>query len=298
MEKRTLGRTDMQVSVLGFGGSEIGYGDASAETVERLLGSALDAGLNVIDTAECYLTSEELIGQAVAHRRQDFYLFTKCGHAADLDLPDWSPALLEESIERSLKRLRTDYLDLLQLHSCEKNVLEQGDVIEVLRRAREQGKTRYIGYSGDSDAALYAVETGAFDTLQTSINIADQEAIELTLPRARERQMGVIAKRPIANAVWKHKAEPDDPYVQAYWERLEKLDYEFLREGMREAVSVALRFTLSLPGVHTAIVGTAQPGRWRENALLSASGALPLTQLRQIRERWQEVAGADWRGEV
>jgi aryl-alcohol dehydrogenase-like predicted oxidoreductase len=298
MEKRILGRTDMQVSVLGFGGSEIGYGNAPVETVERLLGSALDAGLNVIDTAECYLTSEELIGQAVAHRRQDFYLFTKCGHASGLPQPDWSPALLEESIDRSLKRLRTDYLDLVQLHSCGRETLEQGDVVDVLRRARERGKTRYVGYSGDGEAAVYAVESGAFDTLQTSVSIADQEAIELTLPRAAERRMGVIAKRPIANAVWRHKAPPDDSYVQPYWERLQKLDYEFLREGMREAVSVALRFTLGLKGVHTAIVGTAQPGRWRENALLSAGGALPEAQLRQIRERWQKVAGADWHGEV
>jgi aryl-alcohol dehydrogenase-like predicted oxidoreductase len=298
MEKRKLGGTDMQVSVLGFGGSEIGYGQASVETVERLLGSALDAGLNVIDTAECYLTSEELIGQAVSHRRRDFYLFTKCGHAAGLDLPDWSPALLEESIERSLRRLRTDHLDLLQLHSCEREVLEQGDVVEVLRRAREQGKTRYIGYSGDGEAALYAVESGAFDTLQTSINIADQEAIELTLPRARERGMGVIAKRPIANAVWRHKSKPEDAYVQPYWERLAKLNYEFLGREMREAVSTALRFTLGVPGVHTAIVGTAQPGRWRENALLSAGGALRGAKFQQIRDRWREVAGADWHGEV
>ena len=76
MEHRTLGKTSMQVSVLGFGGSEIGYGNASVEIVSRLLGSALDSGLNVIDTAECYMTSEELIGRAVSHRRQDYYLFT------------------------------------------------------------------------------------------------------------------------------------------------------------------------------------------------------------------------------
>ena len=298
VERRVLGETGMEASVLGFGGSEIGYEHASAEAVGRLLGDALDAGLSVIDTAECYMESEELIGRAVSHRRGDYLLFTKCGHASGLDLADWSPRLIAESIERSLRRLKTDHLDLVQLHSCSAEVLREGGVIEALRRARRQGKARFIGYSGDGAAARYAVECGAFDTLQTSVNVADQEALDLTLPLARERGMGVIAKRPLANAVWKHEARPDDVYVQPYWDRLRRLDYEFLRGGLREAISAALRFTLTVPGVHTAIVGTSKPGRWRENARLLAAGPLPPQEFKSIRARWHEVAGPDWGGEV
>ena len=298
IEKRKLGKTGLEVSVLGFGGSEIGYQRAAPETVERLLGSALDAGLNVIDTAECYLESEELIGRAVSHRRDDYYLFTKCGHAAGFELPDWDARMMSESIDRSLRRLKTDYLDLIQLHSCSEEVLRRGDAIEVLRQAREQGKARFIGYSGDSRDARFAVECGAFDTLQTSISIADQEAIELTLPLAREREMGVIAKRPVANAVWKNSTRPDDEYVRPYWDRLQKLDYDFLGNEMSEAISTALRFTLSMPGVHTAIVGTTKPGRWRENAEWLEAGPLPAEQLEAIRNRWREVAADDWTGEV
>src|SRR5262244_3934011 len=104
MERRRLGRTDMDASVLGFGGSEIGYQEASLKSVERLLGSALDAGLNVIDTAECYEDSEELIGRAVGQRRGEFHLFTKCGHARGEWRADWRPDALLRSIERSLKR--------------------------------------------------------------------------------------------------------------------------------------------------------------------------------------------------
>src|SRR6185436_16400883 len=118
MERRRLGRTDMQVSVLGFGGSEIGYQGVSRRTVARLLGSALDAGLNVVDTAECYEDSEALIGAAVGRRRDEFHLFTKCGHAAGWGRADWRAGALVKSLERSLERLRTDRVDLFQLHSC------------------------------------------------------------------------------------------------------------------------------------------------------------------------------------
>src|SRR5499425_1363223 len=104
MERRRLGRTDMEVSVLGFGGSEIGYERASLRTVQRLLGSALDDGLNVIDTAECYENSEELIGKAISGRRREFHLFTKCGHGKSYGHADWRPAALLASIERSLRR--------------------------------------------------------------------------------------------------------------------------------------------------------------------------------------------------
>src|SRR6516164_9109268 len=125
----------MQVSVLGFGGAEIGFEQASTDTVARLLDDALDAGLNVIDTAECYMQSEELIGQAVAGRRKDFYLFSKCGHPDSPGVADWRPQSLLASIERSLKRLRTDYLDLMQLHSCSEEDLRKGEVIAALEEA-------------------------------------------------------------------------------------------------------------------------------------------------------------------
>jgi aryl-alcohol dehydrogenase-like predicted oxidoreductase len=297
MERRVFGKTGMLVSPLGFGGSEIGYESVPLETVERLLNSALDAGLNVIDTAECYDGSEELIGRAVGHRRGEYYLFTKCGHAAGFDLPDWDTRLLEQSIDRSLQRLRTDCLDLVQLHTCSEEKLRQGDVIAVLQRARDAGKTRFIGYSGDSQAARYAVECGAFDSLQTSLSIADQEPIALTVPLAREREMGVIAKRPIANAAWRHGQQAPGGYVQTYWERLRKLDYPFLANPRDEVAGIALRFTLSVPGVHTAIVGTTQPGRWRDNAALLAVGPLPAEQFQAIRDRWAAIAGPDWVGQ-
>jgi aryl-alcohol dehydrogenase-like predicted oxidoreductase len=298
VERRRLGKTDMDVSVLGFGGAEIGYQRVDESTVARLLGTALDAGLTVIDTAECYDLSEELIGRAVGHRRREYRLFTKCGHLQGWGRADWRPGAIHRSVERSLRRLRTDHVDLIQLHSCSEGELRKGDVIDALEAIRDQGRARYIGYSGDGAAARYAVECGRFDTLQISVSIADQEAIDLVLPGARARRIGVIAKRPLANAAWTHARKPAEPYYQPYWRRLRELAYPFLREAPEEAAATALRFTLSVPGVHTAIVGTTRPERWHQNAAAVARGALPDHEVRQIRRRWREVAPASWVGQV
>ena len=135
--------------------------------------------------------------------------------------------------------------------------------------------------------------------MQTSINIADQEALELTLPQAREKQLGVIAKRPIANAAWKENHKPIDSYHHVYWDRLSKLHYEFIRQrDLEDSIAHALRFTLSVPGVHTAIVGTAKPERWPQNARAIEAGLLNNAEFTAIRDRWEEIAPATWIGQT
>jgi len=308
IEHRALGQTGLQVSILGFGGSEIGYAPITPDDLDRLLGNALDVGINVIDTAECYADSEEAIGQALSRsrRRDQFHLITKCGHARGFDLPDWTPQLLEQSIDRSLQRLRTDHIDVLLLHSCSEETLRDEDVMTVVQRARDAGKTRFIGYSGDSQHARVAVQSGLFDVLMTSLSIADQEAIDLTLPLAVERGMGVIIKRPLANMAWTTGAasagEPGrrywtDGYTDVYTERLKRLDYDFLKGDVPHAVSLALRFTLSMTGVTTAIVGTTNPERLPRNAELLQAGLLTAAQIAAIRARWHDVADTSWIGQ-
>ena len=297
MEKRRLGRTGLEVSVLGFGASEIGYQGVALTTVSRLLNSALDAGLNLVDTAACYANSEELIGAAVGQRRHQYYLMTKCGHAAGLPLPEWTPELVTRSIEQSLSRLRTDYLDVVQFHSCDAATMRNDDLIAALLKARDHGHTRFIGFSGDGKDAAYAVATGIFDTLQISVSLADQEALETVLPQAVTHDMGIIAKRPLANAAWIYSRWRIGSYERPYWDRLRKLKYGFLRDDSPTAFGTALRFTLSVPGVHTAIVGTTRPSRWEQNAALLATGPLAPSEYEAIRQRWSAVARPDWTGQ-
>jgi aryl-alcohol dehydrogenase-like predicted oxidoreductase len=294
---RTLGKTGLSVSVLGFGGSEVGYQAVAQRTVDAILNRALDAGINVIDTAECYEQSEALIGRALGKRRDDVVLMTKCGHASGELRSDWDPKMLAKSIDRSLKRLSTDRVDVMQLHSCGADTLRSGGVIEVLQRARDAGKCRFIGYSGDGDDAIVAVDSGVFDTLQISVNVADQQAIDVVLSKAIARRIGVIAKRPIANAVWKNRSAPSDWYTRPYWDRLRVLDYDFMRGDLIDSVATALGFTLATKGVHTAIVGTTRPENVARNVGMVSNKALGRSEYERIRARWRHAAKRDWVGQ-
>ena len=199
METRTLGKTDLEVTRLAFGGARIGYEDVTDEQVDQLLNGLLDSGVLLLDTAACYDDSEELIGKYVSHRRDDFVLASKCGHVAgEATGEPWTADTISESIDRSLKRLKTDRIDLMQLHSCSAEVLKKGEALDAVMKAKEAGKIRYVGYSGDGETALFAIRMGVFSALQTSFNIVDQKARHEVLPAAVEARMGIIAKRPIA----------------------------------------------------------------------------------------------------
>ncbi len=260
----------------------------------------MDTGINVVDTAECYQASEADLGRVLPGRRDRLVLVSKCGHNAGMEqFDDWDPRLLEQSIDRSLRRLQTDCLDVLLLHSCTTEILRRGDVIDVVERARAAGKTRTIGYSGDSQAARYAVETRRFQVLETSVSIADQESIDLTLPLARDLQVGVIAKRSLANVAWAAIVPSEGVvhwprgYIDSYAERLRLLDYDFQHRDLREAVGTALRFALGQPGVSTAIIGTRRPERLRENAAYVEVG--PLSEAQEV-EHPSTLAGSSQTG--
>lgn len=297
MEERKLGKTELSVSRLGVGLAEIGFELTPADVAEAaaVLNAALDGGITFLDTAACYDISEELIGRTVAHRRADFALATKAGHiTGGYQGEEWTAQTVRDSIERSLRRMQTDYVDIVQLHSCGVDVLERGDVIQVLQDAKQAGKTRYIGYSGDNEAAMWAVESGLFDTLQTSFNLVEQKARYGLFAKAKEQGMGVIVKRPIANGAWGAEQSPSG-YADAYWERSRKMAAAGPIPGAPDhRILLALGFTLSHDEVDTAIVGTRNPAHmqanldWMERELPIASEAVA-----ELHARFDEM-GRDW----
>ena len=308
--RRKFGNTELQVSALGLGTAEVGFSETSDDAFDSMLGVASDTGINVLDSAAMYGDAEESLGRLLAGRRDQFLIFTKCGrHLPRLtsfgsrslrkvrriagklvgEPPyEWHPATLQANIDESLRRLRTDRIDLMQLHSCSEDILARGDAIGALQKARQAGKVRYIGYSGDGPAALWAVRSGCFDAIQLSINVADQQPLDDVIPRALAAGLGVIAKRPIANAVWRYADRPDEERLQAYWHRMQSLDYNFVANS--DAVATALGFTLKT-GIHTAIIGTTSPRHMQSNVSAASAADVPFEA---IRNRWKQTASPEW----
>lgn len=290
METAILGKTGLKVSRLGAGLGEIGA-LADVLAAGRLLNIALDGGINFLDTAACYGKSEECIGRTISHRRQEYILATKAGHVVEgYEGEAWTARTIQDSIERSLKRMQTNYLDLVQLHSCEIEILERGEVIQTLLDAKQQGKVRFIGYSGDGRPARWAIESGYFDTLQTTFNLIDQTARLTWIPEARAQGMGIITKHPIANAGW-GAAKSSDPVRERYRQSAQALlERGPIPQAPQDAILLALGFILAHKEVDTAIVGTRNPEHMKTNIGL-VENELPIAQevVEELHRRFIEM---------
>ncbi|MCP5119218.1 MAG: aldo/keto reductase [bacterium] len=175
MEYATLGKTGLKVSRLGIGMAELGYGQAAfrekgevVQSAGEVLNRALDLGINFIDTAACCGHAEELIGETLSSRRAEFVIATKAGHL-DEGAPgeDLGCRTVTDTIHRSLRRMKMDCIDILQLHTCTLEELERGEAIRALEDARQAGMIRYLGYGGDDVEAIWVIRNGLFDTLLT-----------------------------------------------------------------------------------------------------------------------------------
>ena len=305
MTNRPFGNTGLSVSPLGFGSAPIGYLNADQDRATAILNLMLDGGVNLIDTAAGYPDSEQMIGKAIGHRRGEFVIVSKCGQKlADVEDKNWTPALIEKTVDRSLRNLGVEQLDVMLLHSCDLKTLKDGGVIEPLIRARDAGKIEFVGYSGDNDAAAYAAGLDDIAVIETSVNVVDQVNLDRVLPVCRARNVGVLAKRPIANAAWKDLSQQQGlykTYAKTYTERLAKtgLTPEALGFGAGDWPEIALRFTLSQPGVHCAIIGTQSEANAAANLALAAKGPLPADVVQKIRDAFHaaDPAGA-WAGQT
>uniref|UniRef100_A0A832CX96 Aldo/keto reductase n=1 Tax=Ignavibacterium album TaxID=591197 RepID=A0A832CX96_9BACT len=280
---RKFGNTDLQVSAIGFGAGEIGDYNLPDSEVEKLLNTALDLGINLIDTARGYYASEERIGKFISHRRGEFILSTKVGYGID-GYADWSYEIILAGIDEALQIMKTDHIDVVHLHSCSTETLQRGEVIDALLEAKKKGKIKFAAYSGENQALEFAINTGKFDSIMTSVNICDQHSLNKLIPIAKEKYLGIIAKRPIANAPWKFSERPLGNYAEEYWLRWKEMNLP----DSDNWLETFLRFTVFAEGVDSAIVGTTNINHLKNDIELIQKGPLDKTLVSQIKSAFRD----------
>ncbi|XID94674.1 aldo/keto reductase [Paenibacillaceae bacterium WGS1546] len=291
LEQTELGRTGLRVTRLGFGAMELrgprvwNGRPVSDEEAERMLNAVLDSGINFIDTSYDYGRSEDLIGRFVSHRRHEFVLATKCGCTL-VDRGDhdetphvWTRENLLHNVDTSLRRMKTDYIDLLQLHGPTVRQVEEGRLIDALQEIQAAGKVRFIGISSYLPQLPGHMEYGEYDAFQIPYSALEREHEQL-IREAGESGRGVIVRGGVGQGEPGKGRGSVDRW--AAWERA-RLD-ELRAEG-ESPTGFLLRFALSHPQLSTTIVGTSNPAHLKENARMAEKGALPPDVYEEARRR-------------
>jgi len=308
MQYRTLGRTGLRVSDVGFGAMTIGgeiFGATDDQESLRALHRALDMGMNFIDTADAYGRghSEELLGRLLKTRRNEVVLATKGGNQFTIrqGLRNFDPDYITSALEASLKRLQIDTIDLYQLHNPSQEVMRRGEIFERLDRFKREGKIRYYGVSLEkTEDGLVAVETGKPDTLQVVYNILHQDPEEKLFPLAQKENIGILARVPLERGVLSGRFKKREEFVEKDWRRgvfpdegltqtraaVEKLNF-LVKGNVPSLAQAALRFILSHPAVSTVIPGIRTVRQVEDNLAVSGK-SLPAADLVRLRELYRK----------
>lgn len=298
MKYRYLGDTGIQVSEIGFGAWGIGgqvkdsraYGPTDDNVSQKALMAALEKGVTFFDTASLYGYghSEALIGKTFKKFRDKIIISTKAGYVDFKGVQDFSPSYLRLSLEKSLFRLQTDYVDIFQLHDPLIDLLERDDsIMEIMGKLRDEGKIRIIGISTRSPQdSLKAVEKFGFKSIQVNFNLVDQRAIELGLfAVCRKKGVGVIARTPLCFGFLTGKYCADDDYSEGdhrknwkpeqieIWANAYKLFNTEQIDSAQTNAQIALRYVLSIPEVSTTIPGILTEEHVAENVSASDLGS-------------------------
>jgi aryl-alcohol dehydrogenase-like predicted oxidoreductase len=309
MKYRALGKTGLRVSVVGLG-TMVHAGHFGPMKDSESLGAietALDVGVNFIDTSDAYGAgySETLLGKALKGRRDKIILATKGGNVMvgpNRGKRIFEPDYIAKVMDESLARLQTDYIDLYQLHNPTVEVIEHGEVWQVLERAKRAGKIRHYGVSINTmEEGAAAVKDGRAETIQVEYNLLAQEPAETFFPAAQLSNVGVIARVPLKRGILTGKlTQADEERFQgedvrarsfkgeAFAKELAKAEQlKFLVHGpVRTLAQAAIAFCIAHPAVSIVIPGARNAEQMRENA----SGAdvdIPDPDLKKVAELWR-----------
>ena len=291
-----LGRTGLEVTRLGFG-SSISRVLPDSEWAQ-LLGAVLDSGINFVDTANDYgvnwnVPAEEQIGKHISGRRSEYYLATKCGCGPGGDGHVWTRENAFRGLHESLKRLQTDYVDIMQYHNPTVDEAEDGDLFAVLQEMKEQGKARWLGISTTLPHLPYYLETGIFDTFQIPYSALERQH-EDWIAKSAAAGTGIIVRGGVA------QGEPGTEATDRRsnkWKNFEDAGLDELRDQGDSRTTLILRYTLAHPNAHTNIVGTSRIAHLSENIAGVSKGPLSADTYAEMKRRLDSVgespAGVD-----
>ncbi|HKZ99554.1 MAG TPA: aldo/keto reductase [Thermoplasmata archaeon] len=298
MESRMLGRTGLRVSEVGFGAWAIGgnahgnsYGPTDDAASIAAVRRALDLGCTFFDTADVYGWghSEEVLGEALAGRRDDVVIATKVGgdfYHGGVRM-NFEPGYIAFALDRSLRRLGTDRVDLYQLHNPPADAMGDPATYEALETLRAEHKIDHYGVSiHEPVEGLLCLESGKPETLQVPFSLLRQEWIDELFDEARRANVGIIAREPLGNGFLAGAIRPEARFpagdIRHHWppamvaaRSLAAERLSFLARDGRTLAQAALRFALAFPAVSVAIPGAKTPDQVTEN--LGAASAAPLT---------------------
>jgi aryl-alcohol dehydrogenase-like predicted oxidoreductase len=294
--KATLGRTGLVVTRLGHGAMEIrgsriwGGRPVTEKQAQTILNAVLDSGVNFIDTANDYGRSEEFIGKYLSHRRSEFILATKCGCTVtrrDEETDDtphvWTKENLFRGLHESLSRMKTDCIDIMQLHNPSVEECERGDLVSVLKEMQSQGKVRFISISTTSPHLPVYMSWGVFDTFQIPYS-ALERTHENWITKAAQAGIGIIIRGGVA------RGEPGAGLgATDRWNAFEKARLGEVQPEGESRTSFLLRYTLTHPHAHTIIVGTLYPEHHQENVAAVNRGPLPQPLYEEIKKRLDSI---------
>ena len=285
LETMQFGNTGMQVTRLGYGALEIIH--ISENEVNNLLNLVLDSGINFIDTGMSYGNSEELIGRHISHRRSEFFLASKCGCPVGLEKDHiFTRDNIVAGINQSLERMKTDHLDLVQLHtSLSKDVIEKDDVIQTLLDIKQEGKIRFIGSSSTLPFLADHVTMGVFDAFQIPYSGLNRKH-EKSISHALKSGAGTIIRGGVSRG---EDENPTDQENKGEWENYRKANLDELLDEGESRTAFLLRFTLSHPHLNTTIVGTKNPEHFKENINTANKGKLPEDIYEEAKKRLSAI---------
>lgn len=301
MHYRRLGQTDLHISAIAFGASPLGdvFGPSDAEENTRAVHLAIDSGINFFDVSPYYgLTlAEERLGKALQGKRDRVVLATKCGRYG-LKQFDFSAQRVRASVEESLRRLRTDYLDMFQAHDVEFGDAEQiiNETIPAMRRLQEEGKARYIGITGYPLNVLMCIaERVPVDSILSycHYNLLIDDLDTALMPFAERHGIGVINASPLHMGILTERGAPDWHPAPPEVRRAARKALSFCRERNVDLSELALRFCFDHPHVASTLVGMSDPEQVRRNFEAFGTPADP-DLIGQVRDILAPVSNVVW----